>query len=126
MEVNEQPLPPVLTGLKGRCPVCGEGSLFNGLLEFATHCVACNRSFAMEDAGDGPAVFVMFITGFFIVPPAMIFHLVSDAPLWLTLLIFAPIIIVASIILLRLMRGVMFNLQYKHKAVEVRSEDIDL
>ena len=82
-------------------------------------------SFEMEDAGDGPAIFVIFIIGIFIIPMVLAFQFVTDAPTWLTILILAPIIIIACLFLLRLMRGVMFNLQYTNKAREVRSKDIN-
>ena len=117
-------LPPVQTGLKGRCPVCGEGSLFKGFLEFAPRCEACQADFSIEDAGDGPAVLVIFIVGIFIVPMALGFSMILNAPMWLTLAIWIPIIIVACLILLRVLRGVMFNLQWKHDAREIKSEDI--
>lgn len=117
---------PVTTGLMGRCPACGEGKIFSGFLTFSKKCEACAASFEMEDAGDGPAIFVIFLVGIFIIPMVLAFQFVTDAPTWLTILIWAPIIIIACLILLRLMRGVMFNLQYKNKAREVRSKDINL
>ena len=116
--------PPVQTGLKGRCPVCAEGRLFKGFLEFAPRCEACHADFSKEDAGDGPAVFVIFIVGIFIVPMALGFSMILNAPMWLTLIIWIPIIIIVCLILLRLLRGVMFNLQWKHDALEITSEDI--
>jgi len=116
--------PPVQTGLKGRCPVCAEGRLFKGFLEFSPRCEACHADFSKEDAGDGPAVFVIFIVGIFIVPMALGFSMILNAPMWLTLIIWIPIIIIVCLILLRLLRGVMFNLQWKHDALEITSEDM--
>jgi len=78
----------------------------------------------MEDAGDGPAVFVIFITGIVIVPMALLFHFVSGAPMIVTMLIWGSIITGASLGLLRMMRGVMFNLQWVNKAREARLSDI--
>ena len=85
--------PPVSAGLKGRCPECGEGQLFNGFLKFSNGCEACGADFRDEDAGDGPTVFVIFIVGIFIIPMALAFQLITDAPTWLTLTIWIPIII---------------------------------
>ena len=116
--------PPVQTGVKGRCPVCGEGTLFQGFLKFADHCEACHADFSIEDAGDGPTVFVIFIVGIFIVPLALAFSMALNAPMWLTFLIWIPIIIIVCLILLRVLRGVMFNLQWKHDAREITSDDI--
>ena len=115
---------PVERGLKGSCPACGEGHLFDGFLKFARGCEASGQSFESEDAGDGPSVFVIFIVGIFIVPLALGFHFKLNAPMWLTFLIWGPIIIISCLVLLRLMRGVMFNLQFANKAKEVTRGDI--
>jgi len=50
--------------------------------------------------------------------------MILNAPMWLTFLIWMPIIVIASLILLRLLRGVMFNLQWKHGAGEMRNQDL--
>ena len=50
--------------------------------------------------------------------------MILGAPMWLTLIVWIPIIVLVSLWLLRLLRGVMFNLQWKHDALEVKSKDI--
>jgi uncharacterized protein (DUF983 family) len=45
-----------------RCPRCGEGALFTGLLTVRPACPSCALDFSAEDAGDGPAVFVIFFS----------------------------------------------------------------
>jgi len=117
---------PIEKGLRGSCPNCGEGRLFEGFLKFARSCEACGQNFEGEDTGDGPAVFVIMIVGIFIVPLALVFQFALNAPAWLVLVIWGPIVILACLFLLRLLRGVMFNLQFKHKAREVRSDDFEM
>lgn len=116
-------LPPVQTGLNGRCPECGEGLLFKSLLSFQDACAACGADFRDEDAGDGPAIFVIFITGIFLVPMALAFHMLLDPPLAVTFILWSLIIIAASLWLLRLMRGVMFNIAWQRNAREIRAKD---
>ena len=118
-------LPPVQTGLGGHCPECGEGALFKGLLSFQDDCIACGADFRDEDAGDGPAVMVIFIVGIFIVPAALAFHMLLGPPMFVTFLIWGAVIIGASLWLLRLMRGVMFNIAWQRKAREVRRQDFE-
>jgi len=85
--------------------------------------MACGADFSDEDAGDGPAVFVIFIVGIFIVPMGLGFHMILDPPLAVTFILWGIIIITASLWLLRLMRGVMFNIAWQRKAREVRMKD---
>jgi len=118
-------LSPFRTGLQGRCPRCGEGSLFDGYLKFAKSCIGCGESFEIEDAGDGPAVFVIFIVSFTIIPLALASHFGLGMPMWLTMLIWGTAIIVASLALLRPLRGIMFNLQWDREAQEIRNQDIE-
>lgn len=113
-------------GLRGSCPNCGEGRLFDGFLKFARSCEACGLNFDSEDTGDGPAVFVILLVGIFIIPLALVFQMALDAPFWLVLIVWGPIVIITCLLLLRVLRGVMFNLQFKHKALEVRSDDFHL
>lgn len=111
-------LSPIRTGLSGRCLRCGEGSLFDGLLKFARRCEACGQDFEIENAGDGPAVFVIFLAGFFIVPLAVTFHMLLAPPLIVSLIIWTPVLIIASIAMLRPLRGLMLNVQISHDAQE--------
>ena len=99
--------------------------MFDGFLTFARACEGCGESFEIEDAGDGPAVFVIFITSFTVVPLALAFHFISGSPMWLTFSIWIPILIVLSLALLRPLRGIMFNLQWDNEAREVRGEDLE-
>lgn len=110
-------------GLRGRCPNCLEGPLFDGFLKFACECPTCGENFAIEDAGDGPAVFVILTASFLVVPPTLIFQMVLEPPVWLTLLIWIPIIIIVCLALLRPFRGLMFALQVMNKAEQGQLED---
>jgi len=46
---------PYVAGLTCRCPRCGRGKLFDGLLTVAPVCSACGLDLKKEDSGDGPA-----------------------------------------------------------------------
>lgn len=119
-----RPKPPVETGLKGKCPRCGNGNLFAGFLKLADNCAGCELDFNTEDIGDGPAVFVILIAGIVIVPLAIAFQFISNAPSWLVFIIWAPLLSLFCLGLLRLLRGVMFNLAWHHSAREVRASEI--
>ncbi|MEM7730549.1 MAG: DUF983 domain-containing protein [Pseudomonadota bacterium] len=107
--------------MAARCPVCGRGRLFAGVLSFRDQCEACGADFsALEDTGDGPAVFVIFIVGIFIVPLPVLLSVVGGWPSWLSLTLFIPVIIGVSVGLLRWLRGVLFAQQWRRAAMEQR------
>ena len=62
---------PIGRGLRGRCPRCGEGRLFQGFLDLRPRCEHCGLDYGFADAGDGPAVFVILIGGFIVVFAAL-------------------------------------------------------
>jgi len=95
------------------------------MLAFTDICAVCGADFRDEDAGDGPAIFVIFIVGIFIVPMAIGFDMILDPPFIVTLIIWGPIIIGICLWLLRLMRGVMFNIAWQRSAREVRRQDFE-
>lgn len=80
--------------------------------------MACGFDLECEDAGDGPAVFVIFIVGFLIIPLALGVHMAADWPLWLTALVWLPIMTLACVALLRPLRGLMLNIQIKNGAAQ--------
>ncbi|MEM7191308.1 MAG: DUF983 domain-containing protein, partial [Pseudomonadota bacterium] len=55
----------------GRCPSCRKGKLYAGYLTVAPSCTVCGLDYDFADSGDGPAIFVMLITGFIIVGAAL-------------------------------------------------------
>ena len=59
MNETYPPLPPMQTGIRGRCPRCGQGHLFKGFLTLAPQCEACGLDYSFADPADGPAFFVI-------------------------------------------------------------------
>ena len=108
------------TGLAGRCPACGRGKLFSGYLALAPRCDVCGLDYSFAEAGDGPAVFVILITGFIVVGAALFVEMAYAPPYWLHALIWGPLAILLPLLLLRSFKGVLIALQYKHKAEEGR------
>ena len=107
-------------GLAGRCPACGRGKLFSGYLSLAPRCSVCGLDYSFAEAGDGPAVFVILITGFIVVGAALFVEMAYAPPYWLHALIWGPLAILLPLLLLRSFKGVLVALQYKHKAEEGR------
>ncbi|HTT46874.1 MAG TPA: DUF983 domain-containing protein [Pseudolabrys sp.] len=107
-------------GLRGRCPRCGEGRLFEGFLKLRPRCESCGLDFNFADAGDGPAVFVILIGGAIVVCAALITEVVYQPPYWVHAALWLPLILLVTLAPLRPIKGLMIALQYHHRAQEGR------
>jgi uncharacterized protein (DUF983 family) len=114
------PLSPFATGLACRCPRCGRGRLFAGFLRLKPACEACGLNYGFADAGDGPAVFVIFFSGFVVVFAALLVEVVYQPPYWLHAALWLPLVLLTTLGPLRPVKGLMIALQYHHKAAEGR------
>lgn len=116
---------PFVTGLSGRCPRCGRGKLFDGFLALRPGCAQCGLDYSFADAGDGPAVFVMFIAGFIVVGMALVVEVLYAPPLWVHAVLWVPTILLVTLAPLRLIKGLLIALQYHHDAAEGRLDPGD-
>lgn len=110
------PVEPVSAGLKGCCPRCGQGKLFDGFLKVKPSCANCGLDYSFADAGDGPVVFVLLIVGFVFVGLALWMEVNYEPPLWVQFIIWIPLAIAASLMLMRMLKGVLITLQFANKA----------
>ncbi|WP_020181234.1 DUF983 domain-containing protein [Methylopila sp. M107] len=111
---------PALAGLLGRCPACGEGKLFRGYIALPPACDSCGLDYGFADSGDGPAVFVMLIAGFLALGFVLWFEFAYEPPFWVHLVVSLPVTLAICLALLRLFKGLLIALQYKHDAAEGR------
>jgi uncharacterized protein (DUF983 family) len=102
-----------------RCPRCGEGRLFTGLLTVRPACPACGLDLSAEDAGDGPQVFVIFFLGLIVVGLAAWVEIKFAPPIWVHLLLWTPLILVGAIAMLRPLKAGIIALQYRHNLLHI-------
>jgi uncharacterized protein (DUF983 family) len=119
-ETTRTPL--FMAGISCRCPRCGAGDLFAGFLKVAPSCENCGLDYSFADAGDGPAVFVVLFTGLIVATVAVIVEFVYRPPYWVHAVVWAPLILVISLNLLRPAKGLLIALQYRHMAEEGRPD----
>lgn len=115
---NYPPLSAVTTGLACKCPRCGQGELFSGFLNLHKTCSTCELDYEKADSADGPAVFMIFIVGFFAVLVVFISRFTFDAPAWLSLTLGFITTAGLILVLMRPLKAMMIALQYRHKASE--------
>ncbi len=120
--VSDDAVSPFRAGLVCRCPRCGTGRLFKGYLDVVERCGVCDLDFSRQNAGDGPAVFIILILGFVVVGLALVVEVNFAPPLWLHLVMWFPLILGGSMGLLRPFKATLIALQYKHN-VQFRSDD---
>jgi len=97
-----------------RCPRCGEGRVFVGLLTIRPTCPICGLDISAHDAGDGPQVFVILILGLVVVGLAAFVELRFSPPIWVHLVLWTPLILVGAIALLRPLKAGLIALEYRH------------
>ncbi|HYZ42835.1 MAG TPA: DUF983 domain-containing protein [Stellaceae bacterium] len=105
---------PLHAALGCRCPRCGKGRLFAGLLNVRQSCDVCGLDLSAQDAGDGPAVFVIFFLGLIVVGLAALVEIRFAPPIWVHLALWTPLILVGAVAMLRPLKAGLIALQYRH------------
>jgi uncharacterized protein (DUF983 family) len=105
---------PLAAGLRCRCPRCGRGPLYRGLLAVAPACRVCGLDLTAHDSGDGPAAFAILLLGLVVVGLALVVEVRFEPPLWVHAVLWTPLILVGAIAILRPLKAVMVALHYRH------------
>jgi len=103
------------SGVRGRCPACGQGRLFKGFLTVRERCEVCGADLSAQDSGDGPAAFIILIVGGVVVAAAGITEVMYQPPTWLHLLLWLPLTVIGVLALMRPFKGGLIGLQWKHR-----------
>jgi uncharacterized protein (DUF983 family) len=112
---------PFLRGaLRGRCPRCGQGKLFAGLLGIAPACAACGLDLSAQDAGDGPAVAAIFLLGALTVIGAFLVEFRLEPPFWVHLVLWPAVLIPGAVLTMRVAKAALIWAQWRHRAGEAR------
>ncbi len=106
---------PFQAGLLCRCPRCGRGPLYEGVLTVRERCTSCGLDLREHDSGDGPAVFVILILGFLVVGLALLVEAKAEPPLWVHALIWPVVIFGGAILMLRPLKATLIALQFSHR-----------
>lgn len=101
--------------LHSRCPGCGQGPLFDGFLTVRPKCEICGLKLSGHDSGDGPAVFLIFILGFTIVPLALWVDAAFTPPIWVHALLWPALVVGGAVGLLRPAKALTVALQYQFR-----------
>ena len=103
---------------QGRCPRCGNPTLFTGWVKFAPHCRACGLDFSAFNVGDGPAAFLTLAVGALITGLAITLDLAVQPPFWVHVILWLPITLAAVLFSLRFAKALLLTLEYRNQARE--------
>lgn len=100
-----------------RCPRCGEGPLYPALFDFklASRCAVCDLDLTHNDSADGPAVFLIFVLGFLLVPLALGFEYLVHPPLWVHAVLWTAVALALTLGTLKPLKAFVIALQFKYR-----------
>jgi uncharacterized protein (DUF983 family) len=102
-----------------RCPRCGEGRLFDGLLSLRTKCSVCRLDFGNSDTGDAGAVILIMVLGAIVVGFAFWVEFRFSPPLWVHALLWPAVTIPLAVLLMRPMKAALVAAQFRHRSHEM-------
>ncbi len=87
-------------------------------MDLRDKCTDCGLDFTKNDSADGPAVFLIFILGFLLVPLALILDAHYHWSLWLHAAIWTTVAIIMTLGALRPLKAYIIALQFKHRPTD--------
>lgn len=98
-----------------RCPRCGQGRLYAAPFDLRLNdqCHHCGLNLAGNDSADGPAVFLIFLLGFLLVPAAVLMDWVFEWPLWLHVVVWGVLALMLTVGALKPLKSLVLLIQYR-------------
>ena len=115
-EVETRPIwPAIWSGMRCRCPRCGEGKLLHSYLKVNDTCSKCGDEFFHHRADDLPPYVAIMIVGHILV--TIMFHLemTGQGSPFLYLALFVPLSIVMPLAMLPSIKGAVVGLQWSRR-----------
>jgi len=105
--------------LRCRCPRCGKGPLFTGLLTLRPACPVCGLAFGGSDTGDAGAVGLIMVLGAIVVIMAFWVEFHFNPPLWVHVVLWPLVTFPLAVLLMRPMKACLVALQFFHRSNEM-------
>ncbi len=82
-------------------------------LRLNDRCFKCGLNLADNDSADGPAVFLIFILGFLLVPAAVFMDWAFHLPLWVHGLLWGSLALLVTLGALKPLKSLVLLIQYR-------------
>jgi uncharacterized protein (DUF983 family) len=97
-----------------RCPRCGQGRLYNGLLTIRERCDSCGLDLTPLQTGDGPVVLVMLLLGTILVIAAFWVEFHLEPPLWVHAVLWPVVGLPLALAMMRPLKALFVAITYRH------------
>ncbi|MEO0544229.1 MAG: DUF983 domain-containing protein [Pseudomonadota bacterium] len=115
-ELKKRPLWRAMArGWRGKCPSCGQASLFSGFVGTVDTCSHCGEHIAHHRADDLPPYLNIFVVGHVVVGAMLLVMQFTDWNPWLHLALWGAVTIVMAIMLMRPLKGAVIGLQWANR-----------
>ncbi|MAM34523.1 MAG: hypothetical protein CMH28_05570 [Micavibrio sp.] len=107
----------LLNALKCKCPQCAGSGIFKSkfTLDVKDNCPNCGLKLGQHDSADGPAVFLIFVLGFLLVPLALLVEVYFEPTLMAHAVIWTITTLMLTVGLLKPLKSFVIALQYKYR-----------
>jgi len=102
-------------GARKKCPQCGRGRLFSRYTSTVLACASCELRLDGHCADDASPYITIMIVGHITIPLALAVKQLFDPPLWLQFSIWAPLLMVAALLMLPVSKGAVIGLQWANR-----------
>ena len=102
-----------------RCPRCGRGGLFSGLLTTRPACNACGLSFRAGDAGDAAASGLVLLLGAAVVSLVLWVEFRFHPSPWVPAVLWPIVAVPLAIGLMRPLKAALVAQRYRHRLGEM-------
>ncbi|WP_333824444.1 DUF983 domain-containing protein [Pinisolibacter sp.] len=102
----------IVRGLRGRCPVCGTGHVFDGYLAVAPACSVCGEELHHHRADDLPPYLTILIVGHLVVSGLLVTERMFRPEIWIQMAVWLPMTALLALLLIRPIKGGVVGLQW--------------
>ncbi|ETI62002.1 hypothetical protein C100_17070 [Sphingobium sp. C100] len=112
--------PAIGLGLRGRCPACGKGRIFDHFLKVAPACAHCGQRLDVHQADDFPAYIVILLLGHIMLPLMIEVNAVLAIPLGWQAALWPALAAILAVALIQPVKGGVIAFQWSRRMAGFR------